>query len=243
MKMLGTADLDLLEAMMAPLPDCPFFAKDSELRYVAANRAMARVCGLADPGGMIGRRVGDFFPPMAALRYEKLDMEVLNTGRTMRDRLELSGPRGDVWLLYSRIPILSAEGETVGVLATARAVSPGESQSPAYARVAEAIRRLQQHFDAPLNIDALAAAVGVSPSQLERDASRILGGPLRSLQDRIRMDHAMSLLNGETSIAQIALGCGYSDQSAFARRFRMSVGMSPSAWRARQRFKRNRPRP
>ena len=232
MRMFGSADLDLIETMMEPLTDSPFFIKDTDLRYVAANSAMAAICGIRSRDALIGRIAADFFPEVLARRYEEMDRAVLSTGIGFRDRLELSGPSADTWLLYTRTPITADDGRIVGIVGTARSVPPRESQSPAYARVAEAVESIRQRFAEPLDARALAARAGISLSQLERDAVRTLGVPLRSFQHRLRIEHALQLLRGPASIAAIAHECGYSDQSAFTRRFRSLMGRSPRTWRA-----------
>jgi AraC-like DNA-binding protein len=49
---------------------------------------------------------------------------------------------------------------------------------------------------------------------------------------KLRIEMAMRLLRGEGSIAGIGQRCGFSDQSAFARQFKATVGMTPSEYRA-----------
>jgi AraC-like DNA-binding protein len=44
---------------------------------------------------------------------------------------------------------------------------------------------------------------------------------------------AMHLLHGNESIACIGQACGFSDQSAFTRKFKAETGFSPRAYRAR----------
>jgi AraC-like DNA-binding protein len=39
------------------------------------------------------------------------------------------------------------------------------------------------------------------------------------------------LRDSDDAIAAIALDCGYSDQSAFTRQFRQTIGASPSEYR------------
>jgi AraC-like DNA-binding protein len=49
---------------------------------------------------------------------------------------------------------------------------------------------------------------------------------------KVRIDAAcVKLRDTPQAIAQIALDCGYSDQSAFSRQFRQTVGMPPLAYR------------
>jgi AraC family transcriptional regulator len=55
--------------------------------------------------------------------------------------------------------------------------------------------------------------------------------PHRWLQ-QIRIDHAKQLLSeASLPIADIAIRCGFADQSHLTRVFTMSVGLSPAAWR------------
>jgi AraC family transcriptional regulator len=50
-----------------------------------------------------------------------------------------------------------------------------------------------------------------------------------------RIDKAMSLLAGsDLTLAQIALACGFSDQSHLTRVFKVAVGTSPGRWRRSQ---------
>ena len=51
---------------------------------------------------------------------------------------------------------------------------------------------------------------------------------------KVRIDAACKqLAKSKEAIAQIALGCGYSDQSAFSRQFKQAVGISPLEYRKR----------
>lgn len=49
---------------------------------------------------------------------------------------------------------------------------------------------------------------------------------------KLRIEAAMRLLHGDDSIARIGQACGFSDQSAFARQFKSTVGMTPRDYRA-----------
>ena len=44
----------------------------------------------------------------------------------------------------------------------------------------------------------------------------------------------MRLLQGAGSVADIGLACGFTDQSAFARQFKATVGMTPRDFRSLQ---------
>lgn len=130
MRILGSTDLDLLEGLFNQHPQSPFFAKDLSLRYVAANRAMARLCDVASPRELFGRRAGDLFGVELAGHYEALDRVILTSGRSLKNLLEPTSSLGGgrAWLLFSRVPVRDAAGGVVGVAATARLL-PGGSRN------------------------------------------------------------------------------------------------------------------
>lgn len=84
---------------------------------------------------------------------------------------------------------------------------------------------------APLDIASLARDVGISVSQLERDFVHLFGLPPRRYLTKIRFEAAVEMLRMGKPIGEIAYACGYEDQSAFTRRFRMAFGVSPSEYR------------
>ncbi|MCP1671025.1 PAS domain-containing protein [Kerstersia gyiorum] len=121
-RMLGLADLDLLEAMMEPLEDCPFFVKNHDFQYVAANSSMARFCGLQQGNELIGHTVSDFFPLPFSQYYENLDRQVLHSGLAIRDKLQITYSLSSkkIGLLFNRTPIRDSSGNTIGIVGTAR---------------------------------------------------------------------------------------------------------------------------
>ena len=48
---------------------------------------------------------------------------------------------------------------------------------------------------------------------------------------KVRFEAALDLLRSGRPVTEVAHACGYADQSAFTRRFRASIGMSPSEYR------------
>ena len=234
MRKIGINDLELMEALFEQLPGSPFFIKDRHLRYVAANPAMAELCGVQRPRDLYGKRVGDFFPAPLARSYEELDREVISTGRPFTDVLQrsLEAGRANAWLLFSRVPVRAADGRCIGVGAASRRLRPGLVGEASYERLQQATLRLRTQFDRPLRLNQLAAAVGTSPSQLERDFRRIFAMSPRDFLHRVRMQQARRLLDEtDAGISAVAQECGYADQSAFTRRFATDVGVTPSRYR------------
>jgi AraC-like DNA-binding protein len=83
-----------------------------------------------------------------------------------------------------------------------------------------------------LSLAKLAAECSLSPRHFSRAFRRSTGrSPYRwRLERRVDLAKTM-LLDGSRSIAEIALGCGFTDQSHFTRMFSQLVGVGPGGWR------------
>jgi PAS domain S-box-containing protein len=235
---MGATDLDLLEALLDQHLGSPFFVKDRELRYVAANRAMARLCGLAAGRDLLGRRAGEFFGSELGTHYERLDAAVLATGRPLANVIEATVSRdgGRIWLLFTRLPVRDLHGIVVGVAANARQLPGGRAAEAGYRRLKAATEYLRQEFDQEVSLREVASRVGTSIQQLERDFRKVIGMTPSAFLDSLRIDSAKALLVSETMpVAHVAHACGYSDHSAFSRRFLKRVGLTPIQYRRRHR--------
>jgi AraC family transcriptional regulator of arabinose operon len=111
-------------------------------------------------------------------------------------------------------------------------------------RIARATDYLIEHMAQPYDVEALARHCRVSTSRLEHLFSEHVGmGPRQFLED-IRMQRARQLLEHTLrSVAEIATEVGFADQGYFTRRFRQSIGVSPSEHRQRPDGLRSTPRP
>jgi PAS domain S-box-containing protein len=235
---LGAMDLGLIETLFDQHSGSPFFVKDAGLRYVASNRAMARLCGVRTSRDLVGRRAGDFFPAGLAEHYEALDREVLETGRTMSNVLEdTAGPDGErAWLLFVRVPVRDASGRAVGIAANARSLPNGKATEACYRRLKAATDRIRRSFDQRLSLRAIASEAGMSITQFERDFRKVFDMTPSAFLHSLRLDQARTLLDDPSqSVAAIAHACGYADHSAFSRRFLAETGMTPSKYRKRRR--------
>jgi len=222
------ANLDLLEALFAPLTDNPFFVKDRSLRYVAVNDAMLQLCGAANRGELLGRTAWQVYPPAYASHCEMDDREIL-AGRPIVDRLEMvvASKRTPSWLLFSQMPIRDKRGRIVGIAGVSRRIDLRRHDNAAYASIAAAIRHIQKHFDEPLNLKRLCAVSRLSASQLERSFRTLLRASPRQYQQRVRMERARRLLAEGRAVAEVAQSCGFSEHSAFSRRFKEIAGLTP----------------
>ncbi len=91
---------------------------------------------------------------------------------------------------------------------------------------------LEAHLDGDIPLGRLAQECGLSPSHFARAFRRSFGAAPHQWLMRRRVERARELLRiPGRSLSDIALACGFSDQSHFTRVFRGHVGTSPGAWR------------
>ncbi len=68
-------------------------------------------------------------------------------------------------------------------------------------------------------------------AQLERYFQRVFQLTPQQMLTKVRIDAAMALLKGDDTVAAIGQACGFVDQSAFARQFKATTGMTPRGYR------------
>ena len=105
------------------------------------------------------------------------------------------------------------------------------------ARALDHVRRLRALVDAQFrqqpSLVALAATLGITPTQLNRVCHRVLGhSALGVLHGRLVLEAQRDLAYTTLAVKQIALGLGFADAGYFSRFFQRQTGHSPSAWRA-----------
>jgi AraC-like DNA-binding protein len=134
---------------------------------------------------------------------------------------------------------LFVEHVTLAVAIHAAQTYGGMTPAPRLARgglAAWQVKRAQETLAANLEGDIsladLANDCGLSASHFSRAFRQSTGlSPHRWLVQR-RVDLAKRLLSDrKLSLAEIALSCGFTDQSHFTRVFSAIVGVSPGAWR------------
>lgn len=91
---------------------------------------------------------------------------------------------------------------------------------------------LTTHIDGDISLEQLASACGLSRSHFARAFKASTGMPPHRWLVARRVERARELLlNSTLSLEQIAVRCGFSDQSHFTRVFVKLVGVAPGAWR------------
>ncbi|MEG3177749.1 AraC family transcriptional regulator [Sphingomonas sp. RB3P16] len=98
------------------------------------------------------------------------------------------------------------------------------------------VRRSQEKMRArlyePLNLEEVANDCGLSLSHFSRAFRCSVGMPPHAWRVRERVNHAKGLMKDpRKTLAEIAIECGFADQSHFTRVFSRETGASPGHWR------------
>ncbi len=101
------------------------------------------------------------------------------------------------------------------------------------ARVNRVIDHIEANIDQELSLSKLAEIAGFSVFHFHKIFSSLIGETLYGFIQRVRVEKAavMLLQNPKELITDIALSCGFSGTSTFARAFKEAFGMNASEWR------------
>lgn len=98
--------------------------------------------------------------------------------------------------------------------------------------VAAAIQFIRNNSAKPIQVEEVAAYVGMSRRNLYKRFRRTLGRTVHDEISRIRIDRVTNMLmNTSMSVTQIALSTGYAGTEKLIRHFKREKGMTPLTWR------------
>jgi AraC-like DNA-binding protein len=221
-----------LEVLFDALPNVVFFVKDQLGRYTHANLTLVSRLGMKHRSEVVGRTANELFPAGLGGVYSAQDRRVLD-GELIEDHLEVHifPNRKPGWCLTCKRPV--RVGNCIqGLVGISRDLKSPDGRHPTYDRLRRVCTHLQQHYGNAVSMQTLADLAGLSVAQLERHFNRVFLLTPRQALNKLRIEAAMRLLRGDGSVASIGAACGFTDQSAFTRRFRSTVGMAPRAYRA-----------
>jgi AraC family transcriptional regulator len=104
-------------------------------------------------------------------------------------------------------------------------------------KLQQVIDYMNQHLHQEIQLANLAKVANISPFYFCHSFKQSTGtSPYQYLIQR-RVERAKQLLqHGEMTIAEIALECGFSNQSHFTKRFQQWTGLTPRVYRNQQKL-------
>lgn len=225
-------DFDVVAEMFDYAANTAFAVKDIEHRYLSANRAMLQILRIQDIQQLLSVECGAGVPAPDAAPLGCPELRVLQYGVPVRNRLASISYRSgsERWILMSRWPLWDDAPSIAGIVCVDRTLPVGKRRVAAYQRTRAAIAHMQSQLGIEADLRAAAEAAGVSLSQLDRYFAAIFGCTPSAYLTKLRLENSLDLLRNNYGIAEAALACGFSDQSAFTRRFRAVVGVTPRAF-------------
>jgi len=157
------------------------------------------------------------------------DPVIKRLGSAVRPALAAPDEANDLFASHLMLSLSIYVCTTYGDLRTQRALPGGLSAWQESA----AKELIDAHIDGSLALQRLAEICGLSTSHFAHAFKRSVGmAPHKWLLGR-RIERAKELMmRSRSSLSDIALACGFADQSHLTRVFRRATGHTPAAWKA-----------
>ena len=224
--------IKLVMPLINQLQNITFFVKDLDGSYVIANQNLVYRSQKSDVSELIGQKAEQVFGSVGEA-FTHQDLEVMMK-KPLINHLELhhykSGLLG--WCMATKIPLVNSKGSVVGMVGMAIDLQDEKENRPKInSKLSKVEQYISQNFQNSITLEELSSIAMLSKSQLNRQFRNIFHMPPLQLIHKKRFDLAINLLSKDISITEISLKCGYSDHSAFSRKFKEVTQMSPSEFK------------
>ncbi|MGP0062616.1 MAG: helix-turn-helix domain-containing protein [Isosphaeraceae bacterium] len=150
------------------------------------------------------------------------------------NRIELVGqPDGlTVWNVTNKIPLVDPHGAIVGTAGISQRLSTPREDIVPGTEFGAVLAYMRDHYHAPIPNERLARVAHMSVRTFERKFRGTFHLTPQKYLRKLQMRMACrALVYGNRSLAEVALSCGFADQSHFSREFRRHFGRTPRAYR------------
>lgn len=226
--------IDTAGPLFDSLSNVVFFVKDCAAKYVAVNETLVTRCGMKTRKQLIGKTVLDLFPAPYNKSYYEQDLQVLSTDCALRDMLELHlyAQGGQGWCVTTKLPLHDDQGLVIGLAGISSDIHAPATQDKGYLALSKGITFIQENISGELRVDAIAELCRLSVYQFEQRMKRVFQLTAGQFINKTRIETARQMLDQpQIPLVDIALSCGYSDQSAFTRQFKATTGITPTDYR------------
>ena len=229
-------DPDNLPEILDHLADVYFYVKDVNSKWQECNSATLTLFNAASKSDVLGKADWDFYPEQIAREIIEDDRSVIESGRPIVNKLEVIVDESGrlLWVLTTKTPARNKRGEICGVMGLTRPVGTTDMLPNGYRQFSKVIDHVEEHYRSKLEVSELARIACLSESQFRKRFMKLFKiSPLKFIT-RIRVQTAAKLLvSSDTPIADIAVKCGFCDQSYLTRQFTSFFGMTPKKYRDR----------
>lgn len=215
------------------LDEVQFWIKDRRGRYLHVNRAFLLNYDLTEPSQVVGRTDYDLSPAFLADQF-LLDDERVLKGHKVVGRIELVGSADQTsqWNVTHKLPLLDARGRITGTTGTTRPLKSGERSLGSSHGLEAVLLRIRDGYHGPLTNAELASLAGLSVRAFERKFLQAFHVPPQQYLRKLRVRMACrALVFTDRPLAQVAMECGFADQSHFGHEFRKQTGRTPKGYR------------
>ena len=230
------APLLALAPLFDVLPEVFLYVKDRRSRFVHVNRSWLTLRGFANVAQVRGRSDFDLHPVHLAEKYVAEDDRVMSSGQPLPRQVWLvPGLGGQLgWYESSKFPLRAggeAAGDVIGLAGVMWSLERADVPQPS-GELRDVLASVVRSPGETHAVPDLAAAAGLSVSQLERTFRRLFHMTPRQYVQRVRVNAAAErLLHTDEPIAEIAIDSGFYDQSHFTKVFRRTMGEPPATYR------------
>lgn len=226
--------LDLLDDVLA-------WMKDRQGRYLWVNRKFLIQYALDHPDAdgrpvsdqILGRTDYDLSPAFMADQF-RLDDEQVLAGHRIINRIERIGEFEGMmaWNVTNKIPVRNAKGAIIGTAGITRALDLDELPGGMVSGFELVLAYLRDNYHRAITNQQVAAAAKMSLRAFERQFLASFHLPPQKYLRKLRLRIASrALIYTNESLSEIALNCGFADQSHFTREFRRQFERTPREYR------------
>ncbi|HJO09716.1 MAG TPA: AraC family transcriptional regulator [Verrucomicrobiota bacterium] len=225
-----------LRQLFEHLPGVFFFLKDRCSRMMGASSKLYERLGCASEEEMVGATDYDFFPNQIADGFVRDDQQVMKTGESLINRVEIwyNEQRLLDWFMTTKLPVRNVKGEVIGLMGTVRSYASSRKLLLPYSDISRAVEYIRSNHRQRITIAELSKKAGLSMRQLNRKFQEAFNMSAQEFLAKTRIQAASdALINSDLSITDISLEFGFCDQSAFTQTFRKHIGLTPQKFRQR----------
>jgi transcriptional regulator GlxA family with amidase domain len=189
---------------------------------------------IADSEDVVGKTDYDLSPAFLADQY-RLDDEQVLSGKRIVNRIELVGqPDGStVWNMTNKIPLTESDGSIIGTAGITQRLDTSRQEMLPATEFGPLLLYLRDHYHEPITNQQLARLAHMSVRAFERKFRSSFHLTPQKYLRKLRLHMASrALVYTNQPLANVALNCGFVDQSHFAREFRRYFGRTPRDYRA-----------